>query len=157
MRTRGSRVGRQVLIGTGLLVLVIGLVARYMALRSPSASEFRWHQARYEALVTRIKQMALTPREKPYHLYLDASLRPETLSRQQAEGNSMEGKVTVWLPEKERYQITLVTSDQGHRGAFGYVYSDVPMNRASRLGGPDLIFLREPLNAHWWIAYNDTF
>ena len=75
----------------------------------------------------------------------------------------MAGRIQIHHPMDGRYVITIVTDDEGHFGAFGYVYSEIPLgpevgNVHQKVElGTDLVFLRKQLTPHWWVGYNNLF
>lgn len=143
--------------------LVVLFVLQRLLFTSPSKWEFALHQKRYETLVQQVKQLNLKPGEQ-VSMRIDASLDPKSL-RPAGQGSysSMVGKVAVRRSADGSYQMGLITRDEGHAGAYGYLYSETPLHLGGgevtgRVEAPgDLRFVREQIKVHWWSAYNDLF
>jgi len=81
----------------------------------------------------------------------------------QAEGRAtIRGVAVYWIcGSSNAYTITLVTSDRGHFGKAGYLYSDGPIVRKtgdaySDVEAPgDLWMLGEQVAPNWWTVMNN--
>jgi hypothetical protein len=140
-----------------LTFVVVIAVALFFAVRyffrSPSAADFRLHQAQYEALVAKIKRLDIPPEESGL-CWTNAALEPDSLSRTRIYKDSMVGKISVERTDSGQYLISIITRDDGHFGTFGYVYSEVTGGAPST---SELPSVDRQIRRHWWIAYNNMW
>lgn len=152
--------GRRVFYGVlGLALLATGMVYlwyRYAA--SPSKFDFRLRRGEYEAIVRKAQTLMPSPSpdeaewSKPVHLYTDGGIYASELSRER-KCEDMTGFVQVSRLKAGHTQVSIITRDLGHMGTYGYVYSETPNEKPET----ELPSLREQIDPHWWIAYNDQW
>lgn len=150
-RTKGSKKARIL-----PLMVVVGLIFAfgfYFFLRSPSAADFRFHQTRYEAIVTRSRAFQFEPWQTG-RLWTNAALEPVSLSRNRINHSSMVGMIRVESTASEPYQISIITRDDGHLGTSGYIYSEATDSPPSTA---DLPSVDRQVGPYWWIAYNNSW
>src|SRR5207248_2724587 len=127
---------------------------------------FRFHRHDLDAIVARIKAEQI-PVGYPRRLYrVDGSLAPDSLRRYSThdrQSDDMCGKIAVYRGDSSHYLITIVLVDEGHLGAYGLMYCEMPIDSLAISthrpieGSQNIIFAGEGIAPHWWYAYNDTF
>jgi hypothetical protein len=126
-----------------------------------SAGDFYIHKYQYESIVQSVKAANMAVMDQQYWVVsqwsnpvklrrLTPSQKPPTLAGQVAAHRTRTG-----------YIISIVTSDNGHFGTAGYIFSDAPLkpiqgdSYTSTDAPGDLSFLEKRINDNWWTAYNN--
>ncbi len=130
-------------------VALIVLAAFYVwyLLQPPSSLEFWLHRGRYEALVAAIKARGATLKPSN-HYVIRQDLDPKTLIRPSSAGGHRDwDRVYFSRSPSGQYEIDITTTDLGHMGYLGYIYSDGPQ--------PSRDYPVWPIQPHWW-AFHDN-
>lgn len=127
-----------------IAVAVAAALAFAYSLRPPSALDFRLHRTRYEGIVRKVTQAGPMPMR--FEVYrVSRNLDPESL---RIDGPGVGGvEVIAGWDDAGRCRITIRTTDEGHLGYMGYIYSDgVPLPER---------YDTWPMCKNWW-AFHDN-
>ena len=114
----------------------------------PGNADFHLHRAKYEGVVAKAKALPLAPGAQT--------------------GAVFDGlKVDVGRSTSGSYTVTITTTDWHHAGAYGYVFSDVPLAPRPYPHYPDFQGVDNPgdmpfvdksiiwQGGRWWSVYNN--
>ncbi|MBV9925741.1 MAG: hypothetical protein JOZ96_12045 [Acidobacteria bacterium] len=140
---------RFLLLAVALTLSGLAAYAAWQLVRGlPGDADFYLHKEKYEGVVAKAKALPLEPGAQT-----DAML----------EGF----KVNVGRGASGSYTVTITTADWHHAGAYGYVFSDVPLTPRPDPHYPDFQGVDNPgdmpfvdkgiigQGGRWWSVYND--
>jgi hypothetical protein len=132
----------------GSLVFIACVISYF--LRSPGTVDFHLHRAKYERIIATAKGMGVAPGTNN-HFWITPELEPVPPT-QIIKHNDMLGMVDVFRDDSGSYRVSIVTSDEGFSGTFGYLFSDGPLFFPD--GSTGLTSVQRQIAAHWWTGYN---
>jgi hypothetical protein len=130
------------------LWLLSGVVSYF--LRSPGTVDFHLHKSRYERIIAVAKAMGIAPGANN-HFWITPDLEPVPPDRI-IKHSDMLGMVDVARDDVGGYRVSIVTSDEGYSGTFGYIFADGPLFFPDNSTG--LTSVQRQLATHWWTGYN---
>lgn len=136
---------------TGIVALILGGVwlVRYL-LQPPGTIDFHLHKARYERIISTAKALGI-PLGGYSHFWITRALEPVAPGHI-LKHNDMTGMVDVFRDDEGAYRVSIVTSDEGYYGTFGYLYADGQLTFPENTTG--LTSVHRQLDSHWWTGYN---
>jgi hypothetical protein len=159
-----------VLVAAGAILMLRGCArgcvgdAEYPASTRQEPGTF--HRKRYEAVVDRVRQLALKPGEVA-QLKLDDLENPDSLRRVRPGERfgrcQKTGRVWAVVDKVGKLKVVIETRDLGHDGEFGFAYSDAPLTPSPagehwfNLDLPgDLVWVKPhwKIDDNWWRVAN---
>lgn len=172
----GAHEMKRVIFATGLLFVLLSIVAGTMAVLWPYIAIYtiplhqhpgRFDRSHFESVVAQVRGMELAP-NTDHDLRLDdlnnpQSLRPvranEIFYRGQAAGG-----VCARIDSQGKLKVVIVTKDLGHAGIYGFAYSDEPLAPQPDYGAwqtldvpshVQYVLPNMKIDDHWWkVEYN---
>ena len=140
---------RWLLLASALPVAgLIAYVAWQLGLGLPGHADFYLHRGKYEGVVAKAKALPLAPEAQT--------------------STSVDGlRVDIGRSPSGSYTVTITTADWHHAGAYGYVFSDVPLSPYPNANYPDYQSVENPgdmpfvdkaiigQGGRWWSVYNN--
>ena len=135
-----------------LALLAFPIYYRYAYTGWPSALEFRFNQRRYAAIAQHVAKMDV-PHETGLYLTCDSNWSISSIQGSPTGSH----KIAVATLKDGRRIVTLITSNQGHFGSYGYVYCTGPL-QPGEIGpnswGGNETSIHVAADKEWWV--NDT-
>lgn len=122
---------------------------------------YRLKQRRLEEIVARIRTLDIQT-DRSRYLSVDRSLNAASLREQRSSDDPYDSsivKIAVHRDASRDYFIEFVLEDQGHSGMFGLIFSDATVSYLDASNrriawALYLIDAAQPIDKHWWYAYN---